>query len=244
MTAYLVTLVTIVTDAGECHVCRVCHRVESLLYSVPVLPQIQGMTIAWFVVLLLWPFFVTFLHEYFKAKGTNAATKEDIHGITDKIESAKAIYLEKLEAVKTDLASRSHFSKIRYEEELKIYKEVWPLLIELRNATLSLRPIIDTKLEPGETDVQRKEKRAEPFSKALQAFWAKVESNKPFYPQEIWEQLNKWSDLAWSEAVGYQMTDARQHREYWDDAIKNRDAILKQIDTICEAIRSRLNKFE
>jgi hypothetical protein len=51
-------------------------------------------------------------------------------------------------------------------------------------------------------------------------------------------------DLTWFEAIEYRMTDPHQVREYWEKAIQNKDAILKQIEIIGEAIRTRLNKFD
>ena len=91
-----------------------------------------------------------FLGNYLREKGKNAATKEDIARITAEVEGAKAKIAseveqararlsEELERIKADLAARTHFSKFRYEREMKLYEEIWPKLSELRSAAFTIR---------------------------------------------------------------------------------------------------------
>jgi hypothetical protein len=57
------------------------------------------------------------LISYAREKGKNLATKEDIAEITQKVES-----------IKTDLAGKQHFSRLRYEREIELYREIWTLV--------------------------------------------------------------------------------------------------------------------
>src|SRR5664279_4292154 len=58
------------------------------------------------------------LFSYAREKGKNLATKEDISAIT-----------KAQEEIRNELANRSHFSRVRYDREMEIYKKVWPVLV-------------------------------------------------------------------------------------------------------------------
>lgn len=173
------------------------------------------------------------LISYFREKGKNLATKEDISEITQKVESIRA-----------DLAAKQHFSQIRYEREIKIFEEIWPKLCELQAAVLSLRPIMDHSLREGETVESRRRDRATKFNEALNKYIITVNHNRPFYPPAIWEEFQTLLKLCWGEAVDFSIFDARTDRDYWTKAMDNSKAINLQIDRICEAIRTRLSKFD
>jgi hypothetical protein len=93
-------------------------------------------------------------------QGKNLATKEDIAEITNKIESVKAQYNESIERLKGELAARTHYSKVRYEREMDIYREIWPQLHKLSLGVFSLRPAIDNLPPEGQTGEDVKRKRA------------------------------------------------------------------------------------
>ena len=64
---------------------------------------------------------------YFKEKGKNLATKEDIAGITKEIESVKASYNESLERHKIEL--QKEFEKSKYS--ISLYQKIDEKLIEI-----------------------------------------------------------------------------------------------------------------
>jgi len=174
------------------------------------------------------------LISYVREKGKNLATKEDISEITQKVES-----------IKTDLAAKQHFSQIRYEREVKVFEEIWPKLCELQEAALSLRPIMETSLQEGETKESRKLKRAESFTTAFVNFRTAIKHSRPFYPPVIWDELGIVLKLCWGEATEFSVySDERIPRDYWEKAMDNAKAINEQIDKTCEAIRTRLSKFD
>jgi hypothetical protein len=174
------------------------------------------------------------LIAYLREKGKNLATKEDISEITRKVES-----------IKTDLATKQHFSQIRYEREVKVFEEIWPKLCELQGAVLSLRPVMDYSPREGETVESRKQERAAKFNAAFNNYRITINHNRPFYPPKIWEELQTILKLCWGEAVQFSVhSGERIPRDYWEKAMDNAKAINEQIDKTCEAIRTRLSKFD
>jgi hypothetical protein len=188
-----------------------------VFYPLTIVLSIGG---AWFI-------------SYFREKGKNLATKEDISEITRKVESIKA-----------DFAAKQHFSQIRYEREMKVFEEIWPKLCDLQSAALSLRPVWDNSPPEGQTVESRKQERPANFQAALQSYLMTINHNRPFYPPTIWEELQALLKLCWGEAVEFSTLTPRDDREYWKKAMDNAEAINKQIDKTCEAIRNRLSKFD
>jgi len=185
------------------------------------------------------------LLSYLREKGKNLATKEDVGQITTKIESAKTEFAERLEKVRASLEVRSHYSRVRYEREMKTYEEVWTKLCGLKDAALSLRPVMDSSLKEGQTEEDRKRERAGKFIDCYMQLSRAVDYSRPFYPPGIWIELRQLLDLCWKEGVQYRFRgDGRGMIDYWDQAMENAKAITSQVDKTCEAIRSRLTDFD
>ncbi len=135
------------------------------------------------------PLFACFLTAYLVEKGKNSATKEDVGRITAEVESAKALFSERLEHLRADLSSRAHYGKLQYEREMGVFETIWPRLCALRDAVLSLRPIMDSNTKQGETKELRMAGRIEVFKKAYEDLLTAVESSRPFYAPAIWKEL-------------------------------------------------------
>src|SRR5271157_6131742 len=198
----------------------------------------------WLVIAMFLTWVLWFFIEYLKEKGKNFATKEDISAITDKIESTKAVYTEKIESLKIELASRSHFSKLRYEREMEIYRVIWSALVELRATTLTLRPFYEFR-PVDETQETWKVKKLEAFHKTLIEFYKAWDVHRPFYPHDIWKELYKLSNLTHKESIDYSILEGCvPPLESLKQAEENRDQILTLIENICETIRNRLALFD
>ena len=92
------------------------------------------------IIILLISFFFYFFISYFREKGKNLATKEDIEKITNKVEKVKSSYEQehiklqkeletKIEVMKAKLkTSEIYFQKQleALEKFLKIYREIFP----------------------------------------------------------------------------------------------------------------------
>ena len=154
------------------------------------------------VTLLLLAGILIFGRSYMKKKGENAATKEDIKGITDKIESVKHEYAGQLEAVRASLTTQIHVNKVRYEKEYKILSVLTKKLIELRDATKALRPTAEF-VPNGESDEEWKNKKLERFNTASNALYKYSETKQPFFPKEIYGLLVELDFATRSEAMKY-----------------------------------------
>jgi hypothetical protein len=174
------------------------------------------------------------IFSYLKEKGKNLATKEDI-----------AIITREMESVKLDHVKATHVHKLQFETEFQAFKEIWEKLLSLRNATLSLRPIVDTLTSSKEEKEERKKKRLHDFSTTFYAFRDTAENNKPFYPIVLWTELDELIKLVYKEAVGYSYGDPiEDFKSYWKDSQENFNQIIQKVDKICEVIRDRIDKLK
>ncbi len=71
-----------------------------------------------------------------------------------------------------------------------------------------------------------------------------METNRPFYPPEIWKELLALLNLCHDEAFQFSIFEASNQQDYWTKAIQNRDEIEKQVEKVYEAIRKRLTDFD
>lgn len=216
---------------------------EITKYVDAAIKNSQGFTLFYIILASAITLALSHLTSYLKAKGKNLATKEDITEVTDKIESTKTVYLEKVEKLRYELSSKSQYSRLRFEKELEILRLIWPTLHELKEKVLSLRPVMDAGLNEGETMESRKRERAEAYLGAFRAFSLAVEHNRPFYSHEIWQGLKELKDICWSEAVDWRFHDG-SGLDYWDKAMENQKKISEKIDSLADLIRKRLSEFE
>ena len=155
----------------------------------------------------------SYLPSYFSKKGENLATKEDIKEITEKVEEIRVEY-----------ATRQHISERAFDKEFEVLSEVWASLFELRNAVLSLRPIVDT-FDPKEFEEERINRRLSEFAKCYNNFAKIFVSNQPFYPNDIFVELDTIRLLMLSEAnmnIGI--------RNLLEGILKNTGKRLKKIE--------------
>lgn len=173
----------------------------------------------------------SYLPTYFAEKGKNLATKEDIKDITEKVEAVRAEYVK-----------RQHVHEMAFDKEFEILSEVWGRLVDLRNATQSLRPVLDS-FDPNEPEEERRRKRLQKFAECYNAFVNTVQKNQPFYPKEIYESLFEIMMIASVEAGEYSFHDPDRRpldHQYWEEALNNQGRIIKMVDDVCEQIRERI----
>jgi hypothetical protein len=182
------------------------------------------------IILIAGGFFLkSYLPTYLAEKGKNLATKEDIKDIT-----------EKIEAVRSQYAKQQHMHQMAFDKEFDILSEVWATLVDLRNATLGLRPILDYS-HPNETEEKRK--RLQKFAECYNAFTNIVEKNKPFYPKQIYQPLFEIMMVTSDESAQFSYWDPNRrpfNQQYWDKALENQRSMLEAIDKVCEQIRERI----
>jgi hypothetical protein len=194
-----------------------------------------------FVILL---FLRAYLPSYFAEKAKNLAQKEDLEDLTRQVESVRHEFSAAVERLKAELDRAAHVSKAHFDTEFTIYREIWRELVDLRAATLSLRPVMD-HIDPSETSEERKQKRGKRFNEAYMKFFSTVETNRPFYPATIWDELQQLLKIARTEVINYQYQDPdRDFEKYWRTAEANQKEIVESIERCCEAIRERLANLQ
>ena len=181
-----------------------------------------------------------YLSSYLTEKGKNLATKEDIADITSRIEEVRAQYATQLEKVRFELARAGNVHRFQYETELKTYEAIWNILVEVQDAVQSLRPILDTRLSDKADQDKRDQERLRSFGEAFNKFRGIVHKRRPFFPRQIFSELEALMKLAHGEALEVAYKEEGWSKEYWQSARKNAEAISTQVDSICEAIRTRL----
>lgn len=178
--------------------------------------------------------FGTWVGSFFSEKGKNLATKQDIYEITKKIESVKAA-----------VGTQQYVHQTRYQNEFRILEELSGLLVELRESALALRPKLD-HINPNETEEDRKNNRLKQYSESLQPFTSFAEKHKPFYPDEIYNEINSLIDISYKEAVEFRLFTPEQagFHKYWDNAQQNSQKIASQSNMVIQLIRDRIKKWE
>ncbi|EMN7358641.1 hypothetical protein WB890_004374 [Vibrio parahaemolyticus] len=184
------------------------------------------------------------LFSYSNEKGKNIATKEDIGDITQKIENVKIDYATQLEETKAALMSRISTHSYRFEKEYEVLSQLTECLVELRSATLQLRPLFD-QVDINEPEVERKNKRLGRLYDARKALFQVRESKRPFFTEEIYQSVLDIDKTAHHESIGYELHSPNGLRsDYWEDAEKNQAAITQSVEQAMAKIRERVRSWD
>jgi len=134
--------------------------------------------------------------------------------------------------IEAAVANRQHFSRLRYEREIEIYREVWQKLFDFYESTQRLRLGV-TQQSPARTEWTEK------LNKLIEV----IRYNRPFYPQEIWRELQRAQSLC--EVVAGAREDPTQFAEMISEKrmelMKNFSSLM---DNVENAIRKRLSRFD
>ncbi len=149
----------------------------------------------------------------------------------------------KIQALQSELDVRVHAHKLKFDTEFSILSDLWFKLDDLRVATLSLRPIMDYSFSEDETYDDRKKERLKTYSEKFELYRNVVQKNKPFYAQSIYDAAFKVMMLAADEKDAYAIRNPEQrplNADYWKHALQNQQAIIRESEAVCEAIRARV----
>ena len=177
--------------------------------------------------------FAAYLLSYFKKKGENAATKDDVAEITEKIES-----------VKTEFAQQLNQNSYRYQQEYELLRKLSKRVTEFRDAVRSLRPatgVLDTSKSEDEIVSDRLKK----YIRAARRLYKLWEYDRPFYPWRIYNAVKELMDLAHREAVDFQMGEMSQEKgvNYWREADEDSERVRYLCGKVIDSIRERVNKW-
>lgn len=190
--------------------------------------------------------FKNFLFSYSSEKGKNVATKEDIGEITNRIESVKLDHATQLESARAELSSQINTHGFRYEKEYEVLSELSALLVDVRDASISLRPVMDFR-DPNKADDEIKRERLTRFYEALRALYLVREKKRPFFPEEIYQSIRLIEKESRSESIEYQYrdpVDGERYMDYWEKAESNQEKITEKAELAMSQIRKRVTKWE
>lgn len=174
------------------------------------------------------------------------ATKEDIADITHQIETVKLEYEKQLENAKADLSVLVTRHGFRYEKEYDVLGRLTELLVELRDASVGLRPAVDLK-DPDLSDDQIKQQRLARLHEAGRTVYLESQRKRPFFPGDIYESIEAILKITHRESIEYRMKDPYKREgfmEYWDSAEKNQNAITQLVEEAMALIRNRVIKWD
>lgn len=203
--------------------------------------------IGWIIVAFIAGLFLkSFFPEYFKKKAENLATKEDIADITNQIESVKHEYATQLENARADLSALVTRHGFRYEKEYEVLARLTELLVDLRDASNSLRPAVDYK-DPSLTEDQIKQNRLTRLHEAGRLVYRESQINRPFFPGDIFDSIDAILKISHLESIEYRIKDpfkGEAFLEYWENAEKNQKAITQAVEDAMDLIRQRVTKWD
>lgn len=207
------------------------------------------MDIAIFIAQIVILFGIVLLSCYFKEKGKNIATKEDIGKITAEIEKVKHEYSSKLESVKSILSARLFTHQVRYQNE-------FDMLVSLSKKATKFKMVMDDV----DTSLCRRDKSEIIRQKIVIAFtamgvlMAEYEAYKPFYPQRIYDSLTELHELAWVnitlQAENRNLIDRTEVSQFILDQLKENKSIQdaetmsEVLEKLRKAIRERVEYWE
>jgi len=148
---------------------------------------------------------------------------------------------KKILKLETDAERKNLIHKFQFEKEFNVYTDLWAKLIDLRNSTASLRPIMDYK-EKNKTDEEIKDERLREQLTKLVAVADTFDKNSPFYAKDIYKEIESLIKLTRFEALDYQ--HGERNRDYWEKAQENIKKIVESMDKIATQIRKRIDVVE
>lgn len=190
--------------------------------------------------------FGSYLPSYFKQKGQNLATKEDVRQITKEVEQVKHEYTREAEALRSQLTSQIKVSGHRYEKEYDHLLRLTDKLVDVRDAALALRPEVD-HVDPAKDPQDVTQERLKRFHAAHFELYMVRERLRPFYPDTVYKAIIEVERAARLESIQYRYRDpyeGHKEMEYWDQAVKNQELIASAANNALETIRARVERWE
>ena len=155
------------------------------------------------------------------------------------LEEYKLETQKELEGLRSGITKDQLIHKTQFEEEFKIYRELWSALAALADFTYALRPKYGT-IDADKPPSQIKSERLREFAKAYEVFRISINKNRPFYAPEVHEAVTAVRDLCSDEGTAYQYLDpSHDRRDYWKNAEENREELKRLIEKANETIRRR-----
>lgn len=168
--------------------------------------------------------------------------KSELQNKLAKVQSNLDQATKKFEA---ELQRSVHVDKVQFEHEFAIYQGVWSALVELRMATMRLRPTLDS-IDPNEQNESKEERmrrRLKAFGERFESYRDLIEKNKPFYSESVYTGLMDVLEKCCGESIDCEYIE-RKGSEYFKEARENQAQIVEAIEATCNSIRSRIQEVK
>lgn len=185
-------------------------------------------------------------------------------------EKHKVKYEKELEHYKSEINTRLnkldkieekalYISKVNFDNEFKIYMEIWPKLIECINSTNWLYPrgIENVPIDKEELEEYKKEKYND-FRKNYIAFSECMEKYAPFYLEDFYRDLSKIKEICFSIGDQFKMyefdvkynqsfvacRDLKMSAKEYKETSKKQEELSKLKENLLTKIRTYLNELK
>lgn len=162
------------------------------------------------------------------------------------LEGLKQEHAQLLARYQHDLDKTILVTKVHFETEFGALKEVFQKLAETRLALAGIRPF----MEIGHPDETRDYKlkalstRLEKLVAAYNELISTTENLRPFYPQEIYDQIDECQRAAWTEITDVRTAgDSTFTHEWYQQGETNRTRFMTAYHTISLLIRDHVAKL-
>ena len=179
-------------------------------------------------------------------QGNPLATKEDIAEITRRLEGAKAESARTLESVHAAIGSSLGTHQCRYQREYDVLLQLSEKVVELRDATVTLRPESEY-VNPDESDDERTRRQLQRYTAASRDLYQFYETRQPFFPESMLGALRTLDQAAWHEVIQDRHRSPRGEGfdlNYWENAAANSARIQAAADLVLAAIRARVQLWD
>ena len=144
--------------------------------------------------------------------------------------------------VQAELEKTIFVTRVHFETEFKALADIWRHLARVRAAMENLRTAVDA-LSPGETRESRLDSRLEIFANVIGPFIDAVDQQSPFYPIEVYDQLDKLVRLIKSEGTDIQYGQDAFTPEWFIRGRKNFADFLAGVNAVSSLIRERISRL-
>jgi len=161
--------------------------------------------------------------------------------IPRKLEKIKSELSGKLEEIKSLYSKEKYIHRLQFEKEFKIYSELWEKLVDLRDSTALLIPMVDFEdLTKSHEEVQKE--RYQNVNKAYTDVQKVIYNNKPFYDESVYKSAKDILKKTFSQASAFG-SYVGDMGEYLGEAEKRIDEINEIINKIEKAIREQIRNI-
>lgn len=165
-----------------------------------------------------------------------AKHEKELEGLKQEHAQLLARYQHELD--KTVLVTKVHF-----ETEFGALKEVFQKLAETRLALAGVRPFMEIG-HPDETRDHKLKALSTRLGKLVAAYnelISTTENLRPFYPQEIYDQIDECQRAAWTEVTDVRTAgDSTFTHQWYQQGETNRTRFMKAYHTISLLIRDHI----